>query len=433
MSDSISRKHFLGLGAVGAALGTAAIVAAAGPAHAETAGDWQNVKDFGATGDGQTNDAPAIQQAIDQAGKLSAIFFPPGTYRCDRTITSSARSISIIGAGIGVSRVIFTAAGHGFDLALNSDEATRDFDYLNVRDLSVLTRSPDGQSAIRGVWSNPTGQYPHCNIRNVEFDHDLSGTVGNWATGIDLQDAWKTIIDTINYRSNGQGVGIELRGRCVDSLITNPHLSNVGVGIRIGALNEGIVIYNAVVVGGKIGVQTLVGDNGRKGPWTTVRDSHFNTAVTGVELRGTSDSWVCDSLIYKLAGSSEDWVGVRVIDCNNSRITGNQLFDTSGLADREVPIEVRDSNLITLLHNQANSCKNGFELHNSVACTVSHNVGRNTGASSGGVVHLAATTRGCVAHSNLSQVDSGTAPPPVQNLGSNNHVADNHSYVGGLA
>lgn len=433
MSDSISRKHFLGLGAVGAALGTAAMVAAAGPAHAEVAGDWQNVKDFGATGDGQTNDAPAIQQAIDQAGKLSAIFFPPGTYRCDRAITSQARSISIIGSGIGVTRVVFTAAGHGFDLSLVSDDATRDFDYLNVRDLSVLTRNPDGQSAIRAVWSKPTGQYPHCNIRNVELDHDLSGTVGHWATGIFLQDAWKSMIDTINYRSNGAGVGIDLQGRCVDSLINNPHLSSVGVGIRIGPLNEGTVIYNAVVVGGKIGVQTQVGDNGRKGPWTTVRDSHFNTALTGVELRGTSDSWVCDNLIYKLAGSSEDWAGVRVIDCNNSRITGNQLFDTSGLAEREVPIEVRDSNLITLLHNQANSCKNGFEIHNSVACMVSHNVGRNTGASSGGVVHLAATTRGCVAHSNLSQVDSGTAPPPVRNLGANNHVADNHAYVGGLA
>lgn len=433
MSQSISRKHFLGLGAVGAAIGTAAVVAGAGPAQAEENGDWQNVKDFGAAGDGRKDDAPAIQRAIDQAGKLAALFFPPGTYRCDRTITSAARSLSIIGAGIGVSRVIFTAAGHGFDLSLTSDDSTRDFDYLNVRDLSVLTRNDGGRSAIRAVWTKPTGQYPHCNIRNVELDHDLSGTTGNWATGIDLQDAWKSIIDTINYRTNGEGVGIDLKGRCVDSLITNPHLSSVGVGVRIGPLNEGTVIYNAVVVGGKIGVQTLVGDNGRKGPWVTVRDSHFNTSQVGVELRGTGDSWVCDNLIYKLAGSTEDWSGVRVIDCNNSRITGNQLFDTSGKAQREVPIEVRDSNLITLLHNQANSCLNGFELHNSVACMIAHNIGRNTGASSGGVVHLAADVRGCVAHSNLSQVNSGTAPPPVQDLGTDNHVADNHAYVGGLA
>ena len=37
-----------------------------------------NVKNFGARGDGETDDSAAIQSAIDSGGKL--LFFPFGTY-----------------------------------------------------------------------------------------------------------------------------------------------------------------------------------------------------------------------------------------------------------------------------------------------------------------------------------------------------------------
>ena len=36
-----------------------------------------NVKDYGAVGDGKTKDTPAIQKAIDAGG---IVFFPPGVY-----------------------------------------------------------------------------------------------------------------------------------------------------------------------------------------------------------------------------------------------------------------------------------------------------------------------------------------------------------------
>ncbi|PWI04529.1 hypothetical protein DIZ27_44810 [Streptomyces sp. NWU339] len=91
-----SRRRLLagatGLG--GAALATA--VAAGGQAAANdpktdpekaTAGKgrtgWLNVKDraFGALGDDQADDQPAIQRAIDMAGQGGTVYFPPGRYR----------------------------------------------------------------------------------------------------------------------------------------------------------------------------------------------------------------------------------------------------------------------------------------------------------------------------------------------------------------
>jgi hypothetical protein len=50
------------------------------------ANDSVNVKDFGATGDGTTDDTVAVQAAIDSIPNGGTIYFPPGTYRIARTV-----------------------------------------------------------------------------------------------------------------------------------------------------------------------------------------------------------------------------------------------------------------------------------------------------------------------------------------------------------
>ena len=62
-------------------------------APAKPAARWKpiSVTDFGAVGDGRTNDAPAIQSAIDAAladGSL-VVWFPPGDYRTNTTLLAS--------------------------------------------------------------------------------------------------------------------------------------------------------------------------------------------------------------------------------------------------------------------------------------------------------------------------------------------------------
>lgn len=41
---------------------------------------WINVKDFGAKGDGVTDDTEAIRNAINQIDENDVLFFPKGTY-----------------------------------------------------------------------------------------------------------------------------------------------------------------------------------------------------------------------------------------------------------------------------------------------------------------------------------------------------------------
>ena len=67
--------------------------------------DVVNVKDFGAVGNGVTDDTSAIQAAINSATPFHAVFFPLGTYIISSTInmptTSNISGLNIFGVGQG--------------------------------------------------------------------------------------------------------------------------------------------------------------------------------------------------------------------------------------------------------------------------------------------------------------------------------------------
>jgi hypothetical protein len=83
-----------------------------------------NVKSYGATGNGTTDDTAAIQAAITAASAGGIVWFPPGTYQIGSTITVTTPGTTLAGAGPIASTVRATAgltAGHMIQIGNGSD------------------------------------------------------------------------------------------------------------------------------------------------------------------------------------------------------------------------------------------------------------------------------------------------------------------------
>ena len=81
---NFSRRDFLSAGSVMAASAVVPSTFNNGDSlQPENKKGLLNVLDFGARGDGTTDDTAAIQKALDTAGKsFGAIFLPEGNYLC---------------------------------------------------------------------------------------------------------------------------------------------------------------------------------------------------------------------------------------------------------------------------------------------------------------------------------------------------------------
>jgi len=79
-------------------------------------GEIKNVKDFGATGDGVTDDTVAIQAAVDAVTTAGGgVFFPDGQYGLSSQITiESTKPVNLFGSGFGAANGSDTSmAGYG--------------------------------------------------------------------------------------------------------------------------------------------------------------------------------------------------------------------------------------------------------------------------------------------------------------------------------
>lgn len=83
-------------------------------AVAETVHSWiesqfLNVKDFGAKGDGTTDDAAAIQAAVNAITAGGTLFFPAGTYKISTSINVTSNGVRLLGAGRMGTKILPTA------------------------------------------------------------------------------------------------------------------------------------------------------------------------------------------------------------------------------------------------------------------------------------------------------------------------------------
>jgi hypothetical protein len=212
-----------------------------------------NVRDFGAVGDGRTDDTGAIRHAIDRGG--GHLILPRGTYRLTGPLEidlDRAGPIGLDGQG-GTARLLMDGPGPAIRLVGTHD------------------RSADPSSFEPRVWQRQ--RMPM--VRDVEI-------VGNHerADGIRLEGTMQATIAGVLIRRCRYGVHLVKRNRNV--LVADSHIYD-GRGPAIGVYLDGVNLHQAIICGCHISYCKHAGIK-------VARSEVRNLQITGCDIEYNHDT-----------------------------------------------------------------------------------------------------------------------------------------------
>jgi parallel beta-helix repeat protein len=209
-----------------------------------------NVKDFGATGDGVTDDRAAIQAAIDNLPAVGGVvFLPPGTYVINSGAVNITKShVSLIGSGPSQTTIRYNTNGHGIAV---QGGFPAPISHIYVGRLRILSTGPsDASLAGRGTiaFDSAKGSVSDSVIEDVFID-------GTPITGITLQGARNTVRGVWIRNTGEHGIYVGGNGdgqKILNSRIENPFLfmpHSVADAIKVTQTRDAIIDNVHLVLG----------------------------------------------------------------------------------------------------------------------------------------------------------------------------------------
>lgn len=190
---------------------------------------WADVKAFGATGDGVTNDAPAIQAALDSLPSTGGtVFVPAGTYQITSGLTINKHGTHLIGAGQN-DTIIRTSTNAINMLTLTHSEAS-------IYNLEIAHLQFFAQSGTPGHVVNDTKQISLSRFHDLYiiqnngaarvWNHDGFGAVENTWSRIHFTHHTSASVSAIYFYSTGGDINANVweNCRCDYSRGTNPFI-----------------------------------------------------------------------------------------------------------------------------------------------------------------------------------------------------------------
>lgn len=229
-----------------------------------------NVKDYGAVGNGSTDDTTAINNAIAAANSVPGeIFFPPGTYKVSSSLTTiSGNGITVRGSGRQVTTIAMSAA--------TGDVMTFSGQFSGVESMTFspsVFRTSGYEIVVTGGFSNKL--------------KDLFITFGY--RGINIKSTAQALISNINMRYFTGDVGIYFDGTVsassyglwLENIVTdNPPVytinsANIKTWATTTAYNQG----DTFIANGWLWQVTTAGTTGSSAPAAPSTTSWCTTSV----------------------------------------------------------------------------------------------------------------------------------------------------------
>ena len=228
----------------------------------DRAAEVVNVKDYGAKGDGTTNDTAAIQAAVAHAltiGTPVEVFFPAGKYVISATInvtTSANQMVWLRGASASTVLIIQTADADGIVMLANNVAGYADNGGMRVTGITLkMTAASTTRTGLKLSSAAVTGQVGALIfVDDVLFQSPTVTTV--WGRGLVVQSVngvatWLSHITSVypnGMRASGLGIGVTIQSVSPNYSaginLRDIYLVNGDTGLVIGDFLQGVHIQN---------------------------------------------------------------------------------------------------------------------------------------------------------------------------------------------
>jgi hypothetical protein len=305
-----------------------------------------SVTNFGAVGDGTTDDTAAVQAASDrvEARGGGIVFFPKGTYRINSAITIDTAGVSWVGAGRGVAIIKnFGTTTNALTVNVSGDCK------ITLRDFSITANTTSSGAGI----SFTAGNVPK--IENVGVALHRTGIATASVTGARLHSI---VIDSTDDNASAVGVSLGIRGRLqageitsgtdngtgvvasgADSRLVDTYVTNFATGVTASGVDAQVT--GGYIIGSTTGV-TLSGTDS-KARNVEVESCTTGISMTGIRVGAMGCSSRTNTTGYSLASTNAyaigcsaagDTTGFSVGAVPGARVVG--CVSTSGTTDLSV-------------------------------------------------------------------------------------------------
>ena len=306
-----------------------------------------NVKDYGAAGNGSTDDAPAIQAAIAAAQATpygGRVYFPPGIYYIGTTTISISRAGIVLEMADSASYIRYAGSGYAISFAL---PGAAQLHHCGLILVSVVCTNAAGS----GLYAkSPYGFFAD----HAYFENGKRGTT---ATGI-----------TIDTGETSRRTGYFATHCLLSHVRCNGFLR--GILFKGGSQGGGDITTASTVencfVNGQVGLSGSVGIEFQGSQQCTVRGGNLEVLSYGVRLVSTPSRCIGITLetVRFEAITTNNWV--IPADSENCAIISPRWNENNGsnLAVDTVIVQNSQSRFNTVsLNKRAVTCANGNNNH----------------------------------------------------------------------
>lgn len=334
--------------------------------------DVVSVKDFGAVGDGTTDDYTAFSACIDALVTAGGgtMYVPSGTYRIKTRLAkniSGQQSICIVGDGARVSVLDWSDAGGAGGVFFNSTTTTANqkptFSFSNI---GFVTSIDNAGPAIRCDWYDAATLDPTIIIsnvfigQNVDRTSDTGSGYGYWSIGVHGVNARVGRIAGLHFygemdKATDTTHGIYLAGESTDFKISESLIFEATTGIEATGTSEGLNIDQTTITQVVYGVRHNVS---ALEPQCNFTNGHIAASNVCVWLQNSAQSVISGNLFYAtsaLGAPYPTWYGVLVQGTYAKwvRVTDNAFSKESGrTADTTHGIDFNQGSYFISANNQ---------------------------------------------------------------------------------